>query len=54
MTANATFEIYLVWSEQTLIVRANETALEVLFRAGVPIDPGCQVGACGFCAADYI
>ncbi len=54
MTGNAAFEIYLAWSERTLVVAANETALEVLIKAGVPIDPGCQAGACGFCATDYV
>ena len=48
------FEIYLVWSEQRLNVGPEQTALEVLLKAGVPIEPGCQVGHCGECALTYV
>ena len=48
------FEIYLVWSERTLIVRPGETALAVLLAAGVPIEPGCQTGGCGACATEFV
>ena len=48
------FEIYLVWSETTLIVQPGETALQVLLAAGVPVTPGCQTGGCGECATQFI
>lgn len=48
------FEILLAWSDRTLPVGAEETALEVLLAAGVPIEPGCQVGGCGLCATPYV
>lgn len=48
------FEIYLAWSDRTLVVGRDETALGVLVSAGVPIDPGCQTGGCGACAIDYV
>lgn len=48
------FEIYLAWSDRTLMVGRDETALGVLVAAGVPIEPGCQTGACGACAIDYV
>ncbi len=48
------FEIYLAWSERTLVVGPEERALEVLLRAGVPIEPGCQTGGCGDCATAYL
>ncbi len=53
-TAAATFEIHLVWSERTLIVPPDKTALQVLLDAGVPIEPGCQLGGCGMCATAYV
>lgn len=48
------FEIYLVWSETTLRVEKDETALQVLLAAGAPIVPGCQTGGCGECATEYV
>lgn len=48
------FEINLVWSERTLTVEPDQTALEVLLAAEVPIDPGCGVGGCGQCATHYV
>ena len=53
-TSGGSFEIYLAWSEQTLIVEAGQNALDVLLKAGVPIEPGCQVGGCGLCATEYV
>lgn len=48
------FEIYLAWSEVTLVVGAHQTALDVLLAAGVPIEPGCKSGVCGMCATDIV
>ena len=48
------FEIWLVWSERTLVVASGQTALEVLVGAGFPIEPGCQTGGCGMCATEYV
>ena len=48
------FEIYLAWSDLTLTVGSNETALQVLVAAGIPIEPGCQVGGCGSCMTTYV
>ena len=42
-TSHGSFEIYLAWSEKTLIVDAGQNALDVLSKAGVPIEPGCQM-----------
>jgi vanillate O-demethylase ferredoxin subunit len=50
----ATFEIYLAWSDCTLKVEANQTALQVLLEAGVAISPGCLTGGCGECATAYV
>ena len=41
--ADGSFEIYLAWSDQVLKVGADQSALEVLLQAGVPIEPGCQI-----------
>lgn len=54
LNANMPFEIELVWSERTLVVGAHQTALEVLVAAGLPIEPGCQLGGCGLCATPYL
>lgn len=48
------FEIYLAWSERTLVVGPGESALEVLIREGVPVEPGCQTGGCGTCVTAYV
>ncbi len=48
------FEIYLAWSDRTLLVRGDETALGVLLAAGIAIEPGCQTGGCGSCVLDYV
>lgn len=48
------FEIHLAWSEKVLSVGPGQTALEVLLKAGVPIEPGCEVGHCGECATDFV
>lgn len=50
----AAFEIYLAWSERTLQVGPGQTALKVLLDAGIPIEPGCEVGGCGTCATEYV
>ncbi|MGD9828872.1 MAG: 2Fe-2S iron-sulfur cluster-binding protein [Hyphomicrobiaceae bacterium] len=48
------FEIFLAWSETTLVVAPHQTALEVLIAAGLPVEPGCQTGGCGMCATEYV
>lgn len=48
------FEIFLAWSETTVVVRANETALAALLAAGLPIEPGCGTGGCGMCVTEYV
>lgn len=48
------FEILLAWSDRVLLVGADQTALEVLIAAGVPIEPGCQTGGCGMCATEFV
>lgn len=53
-SAGEPFEIYLVWSDATLTVAANETALDVLVAAGVPVQPSCRSGYCGECAMPYV
>jgi len=50
----AAFEIYLAWSEKTLVVQPDQSVLQVLLDAGFPVTPGCQTGACGECATDYV
>ncbi len=47
------FEIWLVWSERTLHVPADKSALKVLQEAGMPVDMGCEHGDCGTCATEY-
>jgi ferredoxin len=49
-----TFEIYLAWSDTTLTVRPDQTALQALTEAGVAVEPGCQTGGCGMCATAYV
>jgi vanillate O-demethylase ferredoxin subunit len=51
---NEPFEILLVWSETTILVASDQTALAVLLKAGVPVEPGCMTGGCGSCATRYI
>lgn len=48
------FEIYLVWSDVTLTVPENQTALAVLLAADYPIEPGCMTGSCGECLTEYV
>lgn len=48
------FEIYLAWSERTLVVGAGTSALDALLAAGVAIEPGCRTGACGECATPFV
>lgn len=51
---DGSFEIHLAWSEVTLVVAPEQTALAVLLAAGVPVEPGCMTGGCGSCATDYV
>ncbi|MEQ1670667.1 MAG: 2Fe-2S iron-sulfur cluster binding domain-containing protein [Hyphomicrobium sp.] len=48
------FEIYLAWSDVTLTVECNQTALQVLLAAGAPVSPGCQTGGCGECVTNFV
>lgn len=48
------FEILLAWSDVTLSVGPDQTALAVLLSAGVAIEPGCGNGGCGMCATAYV
>lgn len=48
------FDIILAWSDTTLTVAPDQSALQVLLAAGVAIEPGCQIGGCGLCATDYV
>jgi vanillate O-demethylase ferredoxin subunit len=52
--ASSPFEIYLAWSDRTLIVPAGQSALQVLLDAGIPIQPGCLNGGCGECVTEYV
>lgn len=52
--ASSPFEIYLAWSDRTLIVPAGQSALQVLLDAGIPIQPGCLSGGCGECVTEYV
>jgi ferredoxin len=52
--ANGSFEIYLAWSDRRLTVAPQITALQALQAAGIPVEPGCQVGGCGLCAMPYV
>jgi len=52
--SNATFEIYLAWSDKSLWVSADTTILAALLAAGVPVEPGCQTGGCGSCVLAYV
>lgn len=54
MSKPAAFEIYLAWTDVTLQVAPDQSALQVLLDAGVPIEPGCQTGGCGACATEYV
>lgn len=49
-----TFDIYLAWSDVTLRVGRDRSALQVLLDAGIPIEPGCQTGGCGACATEFV
>lgn len=51
---NTPFEIFLAWSDVTLHVPLEKSALEILLQAGMPISPGCLSGACGECATDFV
>lgn len=48
------FEIYLVWSEKTLTVGSDQSALQVLVEAGLPVEPGCMTGGCGTCMVEFV
>lgn len=54
LPAPGAFEIYLVWTDTTLTVAAQENALDVLIAAGVPVQPSCRSGYCGECATPYV
>ncbi len=48
------FYLYLAYSDKTLIVDSQQTVLQVLIDADVDIEPGCMLGSCGMCAADFV
>ena len=52
--AAGSFEIFLAWTDRTLHVASGESALAALLAAGVPIEPGCQVGGCGAWVTAYV
>lgn len=52
--AYGTFAIVLAWSDITLTVGPEQTAMQVLLDAGVPIEPGCGTGGCGLCKTAYV
>ncbi|MBK9079569.1 MAG: 2Fe-2S iron-sulfur cluster binding domain-containing protein [Hyphomicrobium sp.] len=52
--SGGTFEIYLAWSDRTIVVGPDQSALQALLAAGIPIEPGCQTGGCGECATQYV
>jgi len=54
LQSDGSFEILLAWSDKTLLVRAGESALEVMVAAGLSVEPGCQTGGCGMCATEYV
>lgn len=52
--AIGTFEIHLAWSDTVLVVNADQSALDVLLAAKLPIEPGCMTGGCGECMTQYV
>ncbi len=53
-TVAGSFEIFLAWSERTLVVGPEQSALDAMIEAGLPIEPGCRTGGCGECVTEYI
>lgn len=51
---DGSFEILLAWSDRTLSVGPETTALASLLEAGIPVEPGCLTGGCGMCATEYV
>lgn len=51
---DGSFEIYLAWSDRTLKVGSDQSALQVLLDAGVPVEPGCETGGCGGCVTEFV
>lgn len=54
ITANGPFEIYLAWTDERLQVPVNQSALDVMVAAGLPVEPGCGNGSCGTCVTAYV
>lgn len=48
------FELVLSRSGRHITVAADETTLGALWRAGVPVDAGCESGACGACITQFV
>lgn len=48
------FEIYLAWSDRTLVVEPGQSAKDVMVEAGLPVEPGCGNGGCGMCVTSYV
>lgn len=51
---NTAFVIHLAWSERTVRVAAETSALAALLDAGVAVEAGCQTGSCGCCVLPYV
>ena len=51
---SGSFVIYLAWSDKTVTVGPEATALSALLAAGAPVEPGCGTGGCGMCATTYV
>lgn len=51
---DGTFEIWLAWSERTIVVAPGTSTLDALSDAGVHVERGCLSGACGECAMPYV
>ncbi|MEQ8824604.1 MAG: 2Fe-2S iron-sulfur cluster binding domain-containing protein [Filomicrobium sp.] len=54
MPQNTKFEVWLVWSDQRIVVPENVSCLDALIAADVPIEPGCRTGGCGECVTQYV
>lgn len=52
--ADKDFIIELAQSNQTIVVSAEQTALEALELAGVDVDSSCEQGICGACILNVI
>lgn len=51
---NASFEIYLAWSDKHLPVAPDTSVLAVLLTVGIAVEVGCLTGGCGSCVLAYV